>query len=258
MLFRLAHRHAASSTSCRELASPGMHVVSVPRPDGTRETRIHFDLHGPRNPIGHFGEVVRNRLTFGRTSEYEVYRGLMKRQGAANIPPPAYDLGAHFRAYYRGTFGVSALAGAAFSGSARAMLSQRPEWGEGSERFSNRVEAALIRNTLQRSIEFGVGAALQQDETFKTSGEEAMGRRLRLALYHSVFVKGRGGDELAFPRIAAALGTTWVTQRWHPWTTDTQNVWVGTAIVLSSYVLKSYWHEFRPDIKRELARFRRR
>ncbi len=89
MLFRLAHRHAATSTSCREYASPSMHVVSVPLADGTRETRIHFDLHGPHNPMGHFGEVVRNRLTFGRTSEYEVYRGLMKRRGESDIPPPA-------------------------------------------------------------------------------------------------------------------------------------------------------------------------
>lgn len=235
-----------------------MHVVSVPLADGTRETRIHFDLHGPRNPIGHFGEVVRNRLTFGRTSEYEVYRGLMKRRGDPNIPPPAYDLREHFREYYRGTFGVGAFAGAALSGTAHAMMSGAPAWGDGNERYMNRVEAALVRNTLRRSIEFGVSAALQQDESFETSGEESLGRRVRSAAYHSLFVKGRGGDELAFPRIAAAIGTSWVTQKWHPWTTDTQNVWVGAAIVLSTYVAKSYWHEFRPDLKRELARFRRR
>ncbi len=138
------------------------------------------------------------------------------------------------------------------------MLSSAPEWGAGRERYANRMEAAIVRRTMQQTIEFAVGAALQQDETFQTSGEEALGRRMRSALYHSLFVKGRGGEELAFPRIAAALGTSWVTSNWHPWRTDSQNVWVGTAVVLSQYAVRSYWYEFRPDIKRELARLRRR
>ena len=93
MFFRLAHRHALSSTSCRERSSPSMHVVSHPLEDGSIETRIHFDLHGPNNPLGHFGELVRNRLTFGRTSEYAVYRGLVQNRNDPDtaVPAPAYD-----------------------------------------------------------------------------------------------------------------------------------------------------------------------
>ena len=32
--------------------------------------------------------------------------------------------------------------------------------------------------------------------------------------------------------------------------------WVGTAIQLSRYALASYWHEFRPDVKRQLMRIK--
>src|SRR5258707_11447264 len=105
MLFRLAHRHAASSTSFREYASPSMHVVSHPLPDGTVETRIHFDLHGPRDLIGHTGEVVKNRPTFGRTSEYEAYRRLVENRNDPGmpVPPPPYDFSRHDNEHLKAT-----------------------------------------------------------------------------------------------------------------------------------------------------------
>jgi hypothetical protein len=256
LLFRLGHRHAASTTSCREHSSPSMHVVFYPRPDGSQEARIHFDLHGPRAPVRHFGELVRNRLTFGRTSEYAVYRGLVKGRGDPNIavPPAAYDFSAHARAYYKAAFGPSALAGAVISGTTNALISRDSDWGAGGSRYSNRVQASLAQHILRQSIEFGVGAALQQDQAFAISNEQQFGRRVKSALYHSLFVPGRGGDELAFPRIAAALGTSWITYGWHPWRQQAPNPWVGTAIRLSNYALASFWTEFRPDIKRQLSK----
>jgi hypothetical protein len=258
MLFRLAHRHAASSTSCRERTSPSMHVVFYPLADGSRETRIHFDLHGPRNPIGHFGEVVRNRLTFGRTSEYAVYRGLVKRRGDPDVPVPlpAYDVSAHATDFYKAAFGPGAIAGAMFTGSAWSVISRDANWGHGRARYTNHIEANLTRNALRQSIEFGVGAALQQDETYAISQEDRLGVRMRAALFHSLFVPGRGGHELAFPRIAAALGTSWITHEWHPWCQQAPDPWLGTALILSRYVLTSYWREFRPDIKHHLLKNR--
>jgi hypothetical protein len=260
MVFRLGHRHAASTTSCREYTSPSMHVVFYPRGDGSHEARIHFDLHGPRDPVGHFGEVVRNRLTFGRTSEYAVYRGLAKARDDPNtpVPPPAYDFSAHLATYYKAAFGPSALARGVFTGGVRAMIGREPAWGQGTTRYRNHVEANLVQNVLKQSIEFGVGAALQQDETFATSHQERVGARVKSALYHSLFVQGRGGNELAFPRIAAAVGTSWITYQWHPWTQEAPNPWVGTAMQLSRYALASYWHEFRPDIKRQLTKLKRK
>src|SRR3954447_7403184 len=237
MLFRLAHRHAASSTSCRERVSPSMHVVLFPRADGSLETRIHFDLHGPRDPIGHFGEVVRNRLTFGRTSEYAVYRGLVKRNIVPDIaaPPPAYDFSAHATEFYKAAFGPSALAGAAFSATARSVIGSGSGWGNGSARYTNHLEANVTSNALRQAISLGVGAALQQDQSFVASNETQLGRRMKAALLHSIFVPGRGGEELAFPRIAAALGESWITHEWHPWREQAPNPWVGTATILSSY-----------------------
>jgi len=259
MFFRLAHRHALSSTSCRERSSPSMHVVSHPLEDASIETRIHFDLHGPNNPLGHFGELVRNRLTFGRTSEYAVYRGLVQSRNDPDtaVPAPAYDFAAHAGEFYRSVASPSALASAVFAGAAISVMSRGSNWGSGHARYDNRMAASLAGSAVRRGIEFGVAAALQQDETFRVSQEERFGRRMKAALYNSMFVPGRGGDELAFPRIAAAVGTGWTVCTWHPWTVEACNPWVGTALILSKYVLTSYWHEFRPDIKHQIEKRRR-
>ena len=72
------HRHPRSSIGCRERSSPSMHAVFYLGPGHTRETWVHFDLHGPQNVAGHLSEVMRNRMPFGRTSEYEVYRGRVR------------------------------------------------------------------------------------------------------------------------------------------------------------------------------------
>lgn len=258
MVFRLAHRHASSSTSCRERSSPSMHVVSYPLPDGSLETRIHFDLHGPNNPLGHFGELVRNRLTFGRTSEYAVYRGLVQIRNDPDraVPTPAYNFRSHAADFYKAAFGPGAFAAAAVAGAAYSAMTRDSNWGEGPARYANRIEANLAANAIRRGIEFGAAAALQQDENFGVSQEQQFGRRMKAALYHSLFVPGRGGDEVAFPRIAAAIGAGWTAHAWHPWTVQAPNPWVGTAVILSKYVLTSYWREFRPDIKHRIEKGR--
>jgi len=75
--WRFGHRTPESTISCRELATPSLHVVFYPQADGSRTARVHFDLHGPRNPVGHLSEVLRNGLSNGRTSQYDVYCSLI-------------------------------------------------------------------------------------------------------------------------------------------------------------------------------------
>ena len=65
----------------------------------------------------------------------------------------------------------------------------------GDSRYVNRMAANLAGTAVRRGIEFGVAAALQQDQTFRVSQEERFGRRMKAALYNSMFVPGRGGND---------------------------------------------------------------
>jgi len=136
-----------------------------------------------------------------------------------------------------------------FSATVVSTFDRSPAWGDGSEKYVNHFGAAMMRRTLRQSIEFGAGALLQQDERFTASGQEGIKARLKSALYRSFFVPGRGGNEFALPRVAAAVGTGWALHEYHPFQRGDLNPWVQTTEVLSAYVARSFWHEFAPDIR---------
>jgi hypothetical protein len=252
LINRFGHHQPMSTIGCRERSSPSLHMVFFKTATG-REVWLHFDLHGPGNLVGHAEEVMRNRLVFGRTSQYNVYRGLVRQEdgpGIDEVPPKRYDFGEHAREYLNQTFGPSTLGAAALTAAVSSGVHEVLGQGEAFNRYQNRVELNLVRQTMQKSIEFGASALLQQDEHFVTSNETAMGKRLRSALYRSFTVKGSNGDELAFPRIAAAVGTGWFMHEYHPWWPEHDpNPWLASGIMLSKYVMQSFWHEFRPEIK---------
>jgi hypothetical protein len=137
---------------------------------------------------------------------------------------------------------------------AEAMVSASVISAVGDRRFVSRIGASLARNGVQQSIQFGAAALLKQDERFTPLREGSAGRRMRSALYRSFFVRGRVGDEIAFPRLAAAVGTGWVTHEWHPWQQANPNPWLTASAILCGYVARSYWQEFKPEIKRGLRR----
>ena len=253
-VFRLAHRHPASSIGCRERSSPSMHIVFHDGVDGSKEGRVHFDLYGPDKKLPHAFEVVRNRLTFGRTSEYDVYRGLVRANPNAGLPlpKPRYDLSAHAKKYLHDAFGPAAIGMAVTSGAASSLLYSVRNGSElGNGPYVDRIARNLVRNGISQSIEFGAAAFLQQDQGFSPSHDGGIGKRIRIAAYHSLFVKGRQGDELAFPRIAAALGTPWAMHSWQsPRGVAAQDPWLQASLLFGRYLVRSYWAEFRPEIMR--------
>jgi len=175
--------------------------------------------------------------------------------------PPAtrsYDLAQHAKQYLRSTFGARALEvslSSAITSTAFRNLSGL-EYGSGN--YPNRIAANLAGHTIAQSIEFGTSAFLRQEEGFSPSGEKGFRKRAAYALYRTFVMRGRAGDELAFPRFAAAAGTAWITHRWHPWQEAEPNVWSQAGCILARYALKSYWTEFRPEIIRATRKVFRR
>lgn len=256
---RLAHWSPQSTIGCREKVSPSLHVVFYKARDGSREAWAHFDTYGPRNPIFHAGEVFRNKLTLGRTSGYDVYRGLVRMKlrthpEGEQIPPPRYDFQEHAREYMRRAFGPSALGFA--TASAAITLSVRNEVFPGSttQTYWDRIQTNLVRNVVMQSAEFTASAFLQQDETFRPSNKSGFGPRMGAAFYNTFVVPGREGDELAMPRIAAAITTPWLLRPYHPGLAEPEDPWVQMGWMLGRYIMKSYWTEFKPDIEKGLRR----
>jgi len=155
--------------------------------------------------------------------------------------------------YLHDTFGPSALSSTLASGTVGSALSDSPSWGSDSHtRYIHHLEASLARHTAQQSIESAAAAMLRQNEAFVPLRQGTVGRRMRSALYRSFVVQGQDENEIAAPRIAAAIGAGWMAHEWHPWERTAPNPWIGSAEILGRYVLRSYWREFGPEISRGL------
>ncbi len=256
LIYRFGHRAPFTTIGCRELRSPSMHAVFYLQPDGSREAWIHFDLHQPHDLTGHSLEVIRNRLTLGHTSQADVYRSYLEHSDAdsEDLPPKTYDYATNARLLYKKTFGPHYLTGAALTVIAVSNIHHSELWGQGTERYFNHFGGKVTRNAIQQSIEFGTAALLQQEQRFVPSTEDRVVRRVGSALYKSFFVPGHNGDELAFPRIAAAVGTSLLVEQWHPWMNRAPNPWLMAGVLLSKYVADSLWREFKPDIKYRLKK----
>ena len=252
LLFRFGHSHPTSTIGCRERSSPSLHAVFYRQPDDSREAWVHFDLHGPQAALPHLSEVIRNRMTFGRTDESEVHRSLVRAAHDAGepVPPPRYNAAEHARQYLHDAFGPSAVAIAIGSAAATSAFQNAAGWQLQNSRFLDRVSANIVRNALAQSIQFGASAFLQQEQKFQPSHERGFRRRAGQALYRSFFVPGRDGEELAFPRIAAALGTPWAMRPLYAAQRRSPDPWVETGQLFGRYVVRSFWAEFHPEISR--------
>jgi hypothetical protein len=249
--YRFEHMHPLTTISCRERKSPGVHVVFYDQPDGSREAWLHFDLHGPQNFWGHGGEIMRNSVTFGKTSQYDVYRGLVKTNpnGGDPMPPPRFDFSERTRRYAATLLAPSVTGLEMFIGTASAAARQLSEGG-GSGHYVGHITGNLVRSAISQSVEYTSSMILQQDDKYKPSREGGLGRRMGTALARSFVIPGREGNELAFPRIAAAMATPWITRPWHPGFEEPTNPWVQTAYIYGRYVVRSFLAEFQPELSK--------
>ncbi|MBV9266633.1 MAG: hypothetical protein JO061_10740 [Acidobacteriaceae bacterium] len=167
-----------------------------------------------------------------------------------------YDTREEARQYFDSVWSPQALGVSLVSASAGSAF--RTAWTGFSEHpCCSRIGGDLARNTIAHSIEFGTSALLRRDQQFKPSGVHGFRGRAGYAAYHA-FVAGEGDDQLAYSRLAAAFGTAWITDNWHPWQRAKPNPWAQASWALGRYVLRSYWVEFKPDIKREARKLFRR
>lgn len=253
---RLAHANPFKTIGCREKKNPSLHAVFYKKKDGTREAWAHFDLHGPQSTWMHTTEVIRNRMTFGRTSQIDVYRSLIRaHDGADALPDGIYDYKAQAKRYLNNIMGPKALTATmalAWSGpTARQSFGLRAT----GDHYRDRMTYALVQNAAMQTIEFGFSAFLHQDETFRASGRQGLGMRTAKALLHTVVVPGRDGPEVAFPRIAAAMLTPRALYWWHPGQPQpVASPWQQTGFLMSRYLVQSLWAEFGGDFRRGLRK----
>ncbi len=249
-IFRLAHSHAATSTSFREKTEPSVHVVFVPQPDGGVSGSAHVDLCAPQNRVCHTSEIIRNRLTFSRTSQLEVQRALLGRFEPSLLQqaPQGYVFKDAFQDYFKSAFGPGAVAGPlAAATMATTVKSALGVWhGPFGEKVFDSTRYRMERRVIQKSVEFWVGAYLHQNP----AAAEALGpgypfmKRLKTSVLNAFFVEGDQKREFAFSRLAASMSVAGFAQTRCENSVQGCAFWARTGEAEAMYLLRSVYREF--------------
>lgn len=201
-----------------------------------------------------------NGVSLGTTFEHDIHRILGLNRGQAQQPRPLhYAFVKYAESYIQSSLSpekvISSFAAAASGASFRSMFSDFSAAG-----FQSRFAENLTRKGIAGAIDFTTASLLQQDVRFLPSNEHGLHNRLKYAFLQTFVVRGREGDEIAVSRIAASFGTAWALNAWNPWMRRNQppNVFSQAGIIFGHYMARSFWAEFKPDIKHEVRLFMRR
>jgi hypothetical protein len=149
---------------------------------------------------------------------------------------------------------ISSVAGSATSAAFHTALHDFS-----TDEFQRRVAENLTRKGIAGSIQFVTASLLRQDMRFVPSGYHGLRPRVRYAFVQTFLARGRDGtEELAVPRIAASFGTAWVLETWHPWMRKEPTLFSHAGCIFGSYAARSFWTEFKPEIKHEVRTLLRR
>jgi hypothetical protein len=201
-----------------------------------------------------------NGVSLGTTFEHDIHRILALNRDQPQQPRPLhYAFVKYAESYLQTSLSPetvsSNFAAAASGASLRTMFSDFSAAG-----FQRRLAENLTRKGIAGAIDFTVASLLEQDVRFLPSNEHGLHNRLKYAFLQTFVVRGREGDEIAVSRIAASFGTAWALNAWNPWMkrNEPPGIFSQTGIIFGRYMVRSFWSEFRPDIKHEVRLFLKR
>ena len=130
------------------------------------------------------------------------------------------------------------------------------EWGGGAEGYGLRIGNTFAYNMIKRTVEYGMSAALHEDNRYFASGETGFFRRTKYAVKSTFLARHNDGSQfISFSRFGGAAGAAFISRSWQPRsTTSAGDGAVSFGITMGADVGINVFHEFWPDLKRRLRK----
>jgi hypothetical protein len=145
----------------------------------------------------------------------------------------------------------SVITAAAAAGISQA--SNTPEeWGGGAEGYGKRVGNVFAQHVIRDTLQYGVSAALHEDNRYFVSGESGFLRRTKYAVMSTFLARHDNGNRfISFSRIGASAGTAFISREWQPPSKNSAGDGaVAFGLNMGSQVGFNVFREFWPDMKR--------
>jgi len=143
---------------------------------------------------------------------------------------------------------ITAAAGAGLS----QATNTPKEWGGGAEAYGKRVGNIFAEHVIRETLEYGVSAALHEDNRYFASGETGFLRRTKYAVMSTFLARHDNGNRsISFSRIGASAGTAFISREWQPPSENRAGDGaVSFGVNMASQVGFNVFREFWPDMKR--------
>ena len=126
-----------------------------------------------------------------------------------------------------------------------------PEWGRDPETFGVRLASNFGRRVVSNSIEFGLGALLNEDARYYPLADGTWRRRIWHATTGAFTARGPGGTtRFGFSRLGATAGSLLIASTWQPRVCSPSERAEGIASAMIGRVPDNLLTEFSPDLRR--------
>lgn len=258
-LFRLAHSHPTSIQSCRENSSPSMHVIFRKVGDEPLQAWMHFDGHGAQTSesrMAHLGEFLYHKVTLQNNDQDRMFdnleRSFSKPLGISQDPVVSFTARDQLTLFTNKTLTkVQPYASSIVSSTALLFVGPKTIWGQGTDRYTNRLVASFTHRLVTYGLQSGAAMALHEDLRYRPSLSRSVWKRSGHALFSTFVLETPRGNDIAFANIVAAVGSGMIVSATHPGLerSDQLGMWNLAGRNLLGFAEGNLWNEFKPDIK---------
>ena len=149
----------------------------------------------------------------------------------------------------------SIVRSAASAGIAQASRTPK-EWGGGAEGYGFRIGNAYAQYVIRRTVQYGISAALHEDNRYFVSQQTGLLRRTKYAVKSTFLARHDNGRQaVSISRIGSAAGSAFISRAWQPNSKTTAGDGaVAFGFSMMSDVGFNVFREFWPDLKRRFHR----
>src|SRR5437879_1459752 len=114
--------------------------------------------------------------------------------------------------YLGGLADSESIIRAAAAGGIAQVKGTPKEWGGGAEGYGLRIGNAYAEHVIHRTLQYGLSAALHEDNRYFVSSETGFLRRTRYAIRSTFLARHDNGDQsFSFSRIGSAAGSAFIS-----------------------------------------------
>ena len=124
-------------------------------------------------------------------------------------------------------------------------------WGRQPRSFGVRLASNFGRRVVANSIEFALGAALQEDARYRSSPEQGLRKRIRHATVAAFTARLPDGKiRPAYSRFGATAGGVLISSTWHPRAASASDRLLAVGFGVLDKIPDNLLDEFSPDMRK--------